>query len=165
MKSQLSVAALLFAILAMIATSHAQYSVVHLNPASVYSGTNALGVGGAQVGSGGVGAISHALLWTGSASSVIELHPSAYTGGSVAYGAAAGTQVGLGGISFAGATHALLWTGTAASVVDLNGTFDHSGAYGVTAGSQVGFGTVSDPHATLWFGTAASVVDLNPTGT
>jgi hypothetical protein len=122
---------LFLAIGALTVPAHAQYTVVDLNPSSGYSGTMANGLGGSQVGQGGVGVISHALLWSGTAASVIDLHPSAYTGGSVAYASAGGTQVGLGAVSLGGgATHALTWAGTAASAVDLNGTFSSSAAYG-----------------------------------
>src|SRR6202163_3901753 len=103
MKRHLIKVTLVLAIGGLTATAHAQYTVIDLNPSSGYSGTMANGIGGGQVGQGRVGAISHALLWTGTAASVVDLPPSAYTGGSVANGSVAGTQVGFGAVSLGGA--------------------------------------------------------------
>lgn len=124
--------------------------------------------GSQQVGSGanpngGMGVISHALLWTGTAASAVDLHPSTGFSTTGALAVSGGQQVGEG---FIGSNaHALLWKGSAQSVVDLNpsGFFD-SHALGVAAGRQVGYGAMSGSggtHALLWTGTAESVVDLH----
>jgi hypothetical protein len=111
-----------------------------------------------------------ALLWTGSAASLVELEPAdAYT--SAAYDVDAGQQVGW--VKFGGLIdpeHATLWSGSAASVVDLHPAgADHSEARGVSHGVQVGEAAVYTPedpfnavsHASAWWGTAASWVDLH----
>jgi probable HAF family extracellular repeat protein len=101
--------------------------------------------------------VSHALLWTGSAASVVDLHPSGFTG-SLASGVSGSQQVGVGQ-GFDTSLHALLWTGSAESVVDLNAFlptgFDSAQASGIDAdGNIVGFasGPASGgfPHAFLW---------------
>ncbi|MGA2582381.1 MAG: PEP-CTERM sorting domain-containing protein [Tepidisphaeraceae bacterium] len=104
----------------------------------------------------------HALLWSGTAASVVDLTPtnaSLEITDSVAYGVSGGQQVGYGwggdGISQV-ANQALLWTGSAASAVDLGPGI----AYGTDGTQQVG---ESANGATLWTDTAASVVSLNPT--
>jgi len=142
---------------------------IDLHPTSGFTSSAANGTDGTQqVGSGsnpngGMGAITHALLWSGSAASVVDLHPATGFSISAAFAVSGGQQVGEG---FIGSNaHALLWTGSAQSVVDLNpsGFFD-SHALGVAGGRQVGYGVMSGTgatHALLWNGTAASVVDLH----
>jgi pimeloyl-ACP methyl ester carboxylesterase len=103
--------------------------------------------GGQQVGFGSIndGSIypSHALLWRGSAASVVDLHPGGFTR-SMAFGTSGTQQVGLGenlvdwGVWV---DHALLWSGTAASVVNLNPVgFVNSLATGISGAQQVGVG-------------------------
>jgi probable HAF family extracellular repeat protein len=159
-------------------------SAVDLNPAG-FDESWAYGVGGGQQVGYGTASIyinkktgyveqTHALLWTGSAASAVDLHPAGFTG-SWAYGVAGGQQVGYGGanyyiskkVGYVARVHALLWTGSAASVVDLHPAgFVNSWALGVGGGQQVGYGVGSDgtPHALLWTGNAASAVDLHPAG-
>jgi len=60
----------------------------------------------------------HALLWKGSAASVVDLHPSGFVD-SEAKGVSHRRQIGDGN-GEDGHVHALLWSGSAASVVDLN---------------------------------------------
>jgi hypothetical protein len=116
----------------------------------------------------------HALLWRGTATGVVDLHPKGFFQ-SYAYGISGGQQVGYGGHANPANDsyvdqHALLWRGSAASVVDLNGDYTGSSvAWGVSGGWQVGSGTVPEGkfgrvHALMWHGTAASVVDLHPSG-
>lgn len=111
-----------------------------------------------------------ALLWHGSAASVLDL-----TGGfssAQAIATSGEEQVGWGsGPSTVGENHALLWRGSATSVVDLNPSGSvQSSAFGVSEGQQVGSGDIllanggRGVHALLWHGTAASVVDLHPRG-
>ena len=119
---------------------------------------------GQQVGSGALpGFVNHALFWTGSADSVVDLHPSGFTD-SGAVGVSAGQQVGWGSTVLH--DHALLWMGSADSVVDLNPSgFTDSYAYAVSGDQQVGQGdTGGRPHAMLWTGSADSAVYLHPRG-
>jgi hypothetical protein len=112
-----------------------------------------------QVGNGS----GHALLWTGTAASVVDLNPSGFDS-SQAYGVGGGQQVGEGIPSGGGAFHALLWSGTAASAVDLNPSGFYSSDAKATNGQlEVGTGqasSTSDGIAMLWSGTAASAVNL-----
>ena len=63
----------------------------------------------------------HALLWHGTAASVIDLQPAVGFTHTDAVAVAGNLQVGSGdGAATAGNQHALLWSGTAASVVDLH---------------------------------------------
>ena len=138
------------------------YTFVDLNPTGyTTTSANAIG-GGGQVGAGGSGA----LLWSGSAGSVVSLHPGGnfnYTRGE---GGGAGQQVGWGYNSATGHDHALLWTGSAASVEDLHpAAYDGSRAFGAAGGQQVGTGydaATYNETALLWTGTAASAVSLHP---
>jgi hypothetical protein len=89
----------------------AQYTFIDLHP-SVFPSSEALAVsGGQQVGDGftGISGINHALLWTGSADSVVDLHnflPPEFTS-SIAEGIDAdGNIVGYG--SAPDGTHAFL---------------------------------------------------------
>ena len=81
-----------------------------------------------------VGGSGHALLWSGTAASVIDLHPTGFVS-SQGYGVASSQQVGAGQIQQGTSliTHALLWNGTANSAVDMQPTnlagFDSSIAY------------------------------------
>ncbi len=111
---------------------------------------------------------SHALLWTGSAASAVDLHPTNLPGivSSEALATDGLQQVGWGA-PYLTPGHAFLWSGTANSVVDLNPPgFYGSDAYGVRNGKQVGYALATDgtdyhQHALLWTGTAASAVDLH----
>lgn len=153
---------------ALLWTSH---GVVDLNPGGFIGSSGTATDGRQQVGygarTGGVGLGApvngnHALLWSGTADSVVDLHPaSGYDSTSSATGVGGGQQVGWGGAF--GSEHALLWTGSAQSVVDLHpGGFSRTAAQGVAAGQQVGWGTIDgSTHALLWQGTADSVVDLH----
>jgi hypothetical protein len=155
-------------------------TVVNLAPTTLDSGTitNTImqGAGGSQqVGQGDNNSIDelwHAILWTGTGASAVDLNPpgTAWTS-SIALATDGTHQVGYGAGPGAtnGHNHALLWTGTAAGFVDLNpgnlGITD-SNADGVGEGQEVGGGygaaTGVNNHALLWTGTADSAVDLNP---
>lgn len=102
-----------------------------------------------------------ALLWSGSASSLVNLHPDGFTASSGS-ATSGGVQIGFGRI--AGHTHALKWAGSASSVMDLHPTgFDSSEAVGISGDQVAGFGRIADaPHALLW--TSGGVVDLHPRG-
>ena len=114
---------------------------------------------------------SHALLWSGTGTSFVDLHPAGFSN-SEAHGLYSDPnplgvrqQVGFGLNTLANQVHALLWTGTAASAVDLNPSgFGYSHAVGTDGVQQVGYGddVHGQSHALLWTGTAQSAVDLGP---
>src|SRR4051812_12467532 len=93
---------------------------------------------------------SHAVLWTGSAGSAVDLHPANSPGivSSDALATDGRQQVGWGGpYSDSVAGHAFVWSGTANSAVDLNPAgFNDSVAGAVRNGKQVGS---ADSHAML----------------
>lgn len=138
-----------------------------------FENSHALGVGdGQQVGyaqllSPPPYVSGHAMLWSGSTDSVVDLNPADFDW-SRAQAVAGGQQVGYGSsLAMYGNVHALLWTGSAASRVDLNPQgFQESWAYGVAGGQQVGYGyaTGGGAHALLWNGSPDNYVDLNPEG-
>ena len=149
----------------------APYVATLLLPSGGFTEGQAVGINnGVQVGSGhGSGTVinPHALLWSGTAASAVDINPSGFRS-SAALGIAGNNQVGVG--SRTGAQrHALLWHGSAASAIDLNPAgFTESHGWATSATQQVGYGlpngTSTDYHALLWSGSAASAVDLTPTG-
>src|SRR5438132_3540134 len=148
------------------------FTTIDLNPDGFVESWASGASDGQQVGYGfgpATGGYGHALLWRGTAASVLDLHPSGFMI-SRAMGISGGQQVGVGiGPGPETGSHALLWTGSAASVVDLHPSgFSRSEASGVSGGQQVGFGSGSttgeESHALLWHGSAGSVVDLHPGG-
>ena len=129
-----------------------------------YGSMSGWGIGdGEQVGDCLCGQFGteRALLWRGSASSLVNLHPDGFTASSGS-ATSGGVQIGFGRIG--GHTHALKWAGSANSVVDLHPTgFDSSEAVGISGDQIAGFGRIGDePHALLW--TSRGVVDLHPRG-
>jgi hypothetical protein len=103
---------------------------------------------------------NHALLWRGSAASVVDLNPRGFVE-SLVHGTNGEEQVGIGdGPATGGEGHALLWRGSAASVVDLHAFlppgFVHSSASAIdAAGNVVGSastvtGPTGDAYAILW---------------
>jgi hypothetical protein len=117
---------------------------------------------GEYVGSDNFENTPRAIMWSGSFSKAIVLHP-AWSGESVALGISDGQQVGY--FMTSRGPHAALWYGTAESMVDLHpGEFATSSALGVWGGVQVGSGSYGDlDRALLWTGSAVSVVNLHPT--
>lgn len=126
-----------------------------------------------------IGVGHQALVWSGTASSVVDINPTNLTGFTNAYAhEISGTQVvGYGGGTATvgpDAFHALLWTTVAASsAVDLNPSqlgFTASQAFATNGSQQVGvaaadFGDLdSNGDAILWQSTASSAVNLNPSG-
>jgi hypothetical protein len=108
-----------------------------------------------------------AVLWSGTATSAVILHPSGFSH-SFAEGVSGNEQVGYAFNAFQGDgySRALLWHGTAASVISLHPTsYITSTAYATNGTNQVGSGTPPDypyaTHALRWTGTATSVVDLH----
>src|SRR3954447_23492481 len=93
-----------------------------LHPATGYLSSFATGASDAnQVGDGFDAASNrdHALLWTGSAASAVNLNPPSWAA-SIGTATSGANQVGRGYITFGGNPHAVLWSGTAASYVDLH---------------------------------------------
>jgi hypothetical protein len=155
---------------------------VDLHPAQ-YTFSKGLGIyGGQQVGYGSTYAYpaeetagtyqstDKALLWFGTAASVVSLHPVGFDASSAL--CTNGIRQGGWGYIAASTTshlHALLWSGNAGSVVDLHpaGWYD-TRITAMSNNTQVGDGWTGAPgaagshrHALAWSGTAASVVDLN----
>jgi hypothetical protein len=128
------------------------------------SGTTQVGYGSGPATSG----LSNALLWSGTASSVVDLHPAGFDV-SYAVGVSGANQVGYGqGTATSSNIHALLWSGSAGTVVDLNPIgLTVTYGLGISGSIQVGYGFSTDDflsHALLWSGLAGSKVDLNPAG-
>lgn len=149
------------------------YVVIDLSPAGSVGSSAAGAAGSQQVGSAGFvsGAgqtpVNHAVLWNGSAASVIDL------------GAGTASAIGDGQQAGSANNHAALWLGSAGSRVDLNpAQWTQSVAAGVGGGRQVGSATRSvvcttkkgqcpggvrtEFHPFMWSGSAASAVDLTP---
>ncbi len=160
---------------------------VDLHPAALTADNNTTG---AAVQSWGVGVSNgqqvgyatdssgydHPVLWSGTASSVVDLLPTVWYDG-VTTAIDNGFEVGYGTSGLV--THAGFWTGTAASFVDLQPATMNTGqstlAYGVDEKHNTEVGTLDipvqevgyygyTPNAVLWNGTADSMTDLNPTG-
>src|SRR5687767_12705130 len=154
------------------AVACAQYTVEILNsplvPAASSYGAGA--GGGQQVGHTNLflAGPSHALLWEGTAKSLVDLHPAGWDA-SYAMATDGVRQVGWRE-RHTGTTgqFATMWSGSAKGWVDLHNTsYRASVALGIGAASQVGAimeFTTKDIHAALWQGTAESLVDLHPTG-
>jgi uncharacterized membrane protein len=141
-------------------------SVVDLHPtgflhsiARAVHGSIQVGEGFIQVGEAPNGHLDqHALLWQGSAESVVDLHPAGYMN-SRAYGASSAGQVGQGSVDVARG-HALVWQGNAASAIDLHEPLAEaypflvdSMAIGISEnGSIVGYATDERymAYAVLW---------------
>ena len=168
------------------------FTAIDLNP-SGFDESHGMDIsGGEQVGYGAgpaTGGHTHALLWRGSAASVVDLHPSNSDFGaqsrsagwdradSAAVGVCGGQQVGYGG-----SVIPLLWRGSAASVVDLSPSkgvqlegigeagIEYSQTLATSGDQQVGGGretatSGNSHHALLWRGTPADVVELQaPSG-
>ena len=150
-------------------------SFVDLQNGSGYDATCALAVAnGTQVGHGIKGGVLSAVLWNGTAKSIVTLHPKNYVSSDAR--ATDGTyQVGFATYDVRVPDRvihhsiAVMWTGTAASAVFLGpaGGFQDSVALGVGSGKQVGYiGSLpgADPaatHAYLWHGTADAGTDLH----
>lgn len=131
------------------------------------SESSAVGVGaGQQIGNSRVYSPSgevHASLWSGTASSWIDLNPQ-WSEVSYANGVWRGRQVGMADIG--NVLCAVIWSGTPESYICLSRPeWWSSGASGIFADQQVGGATIDGvPHASLWRGSAESWVDLHPAG-
>ena len=143
-------------------------SYVDLHPAD-FIVTGITGAdGGRQVGGGFPTDqlnVSRALLWSGTAASVVQLNPQGYAQ-SYAVRVSGDQQVGWATPDGASRPHAMLWRGSAASAVDLHPAgAAASFAYDTDGQRQAGWSATSittGEHATVWSGSAASAVDLHP---
>jgi hypothetical protein len=149
----------------------------NLHPALGYDTSYVNATDGAhQAGSAlATGQSTHAVVWGGTAESMVDLHPPNFVG-SGANGVRGNQQVGAAGNgpSSLPSSHAMVWNGTAQSAVDLHpahlypSPFSNSTAYGTDGTYQVGaveyreFGVADIHHAALWNGTVASFIDLRP---
>jgi hypothetical protein len=114
--------------------------------------------------------LDRALLWHGSAASVVDLTPFPIKSGRDARALGTDGTHEVGTVQVVSGIfqyfHASLWSGTAASWVDLHPAsgFDSSVARAVAGNQEVGSGatSLSSSRALMWSGSAASVVDLTP---
>jgi hypothetical protein len=108
---------------------------------------------------------NHALMWTGSPASVVDLNPIGFTT-SRAQAASNIYQVGFATGPTTGPNfHAFMWSGSAETAVDLNPSgYEASFAVGISGANFVGYGWKpgGKSHALLWNGNAQNVVDLHP---
>ena len=138
---------------------------IDLHPSTTaYAESELLGVSGTkQVGYAMPAGTStqHAMLWSGTAASAVDLTPSNVTS-AYAWAAYGSVQAGCGVPAPATTSHALLWKGTSASMVDLHpSTFTSSCVRAVYKGIEAGYGSVgTSTHALVWTGSAKSAVDL-----
>jgi hypothetical protein len=109
----------------------------------------------------------HALLWKGSAASVVDLHPLHLSGimDTQALGVSGSQQVGVAN-AVVGSSRAMLWNGSAASAINLHPVGYVSSLARATNGAmQVGYARRPfdlNTHAMLWLGSYDSAVDLHP---
>jgi hypothetical protein len=142
-------------------------TAIDLNPAGFTSSTGYATDGSQQVGYGSPSTGgAHALLWSGSAASAVDLTPGGGFDFSVALGIGGGQQVGYASSPATnGENNAFIWTGTGASGVDIHPAgYQFSIASDSDGVNQVGYGlnASNSQEALLWSGTAASAVDLGP---
>jgi hypothetical protein len=140
-------------------------AATHLHPKGYDDSWGMAAADGQQVGYGTpVGShLSAALLWSGSAESVVELRGPDPKRQSQANAVAGGLQVGSA--ATAAGHHAMLWRGSSETVVDLHpGKGFASGCNGVGDGERVGvlWLNMEVSRPALWRGSAESFVDLTP---
>ena len=98
-----------------------QRAAIDLNPSQAsQSQVNGVG-GGMQVGYADLSTLAqlHAMLWSGSAASAIDLHPLSGFNGSEALAIGDGEEVGWAIDTGVTSYNAMVWSGTAASAVNL----------------------------------------------
>ncbi|MEW5883108.1 MAG: PEP-CTERM sorting domain-containing protein [Armatimonadota bacterium] len=160
---------------ALSALGQPEYRVTVLHSFRVpFSRSYGWGIGGGQqVGDSNnlrSGGSSHALLWSGTPESLIDLHPSGWDA-SFATGVAGGWQSGyLERLSPEYFQRAVMWNGSRESMVMLHPQgWVSSATLGISLTDQVGDGRPPDKgplvrHALRWQGTPESMVDLHPNG-
>lgn len=154
-------------------------NAIDLNPLGYYSSMVTSTDDLEQCGYASSFGAPHAVKWSGSAASFLDMHASSGYTWSYCTGTYGGQQVGFGERPIYTVTiqNALVWNGGV--VTNLHPAallYSYSKALGVRNGQQVGYASnASYPygdtfsyhplsHAVMWLGTAASAVDLNPAG-
>ena len=150
--------------------AQAQYTVEILHSPLVPSGSSygAGAGGGQQVGHTNLFLVgpSHALMWEGSAKSLVDLHPVGWDA-SYAMATDGKRQVGWRERHTGQAGQfATMWSGTSKSWVDLHdpSTYIETNALGISGDMQVGVGVLPSEtfRAVMWRNTAASITSLHP---
>ncbi|HLJ49311.1 MAG TPA: hypothetical protein VKU01_25030 [Bryobacteraceae bacterium] len=119
-------------------------------------------------GGGSQRIIFHAMLWSGSVNSWVDLHNQQDV--SEVTACDGNTQVGWAGSGFQ--THAVMWTGTRTSEIDLHsGASQSDQATAVSGNTQAGWGAFEDKatkqqfaHALIWHGASNTLTDIHPAG-
>ncbi len=133
-------------------------TILHHPPGALSSVGYGAGAG-AQVGATYAPG-EHASLWTGSAASLVDLHP-AGASASRAYDVEGLQQAGV--VEFGFTSHAAIWYGTAASFVDLHPVGASESEIRATDGAnQAGGIDIGLGHAAVWSSTPGSMVDIHP---
>ncbi|MFO1460484.1 MAG: hypothetical protein U1G08_13880 [Verrucomicrobiota bacterium] len=120
--------------------------------------------------SSGYHTTSHAVRWSGSAATALDIHPAGYVASEALCTTV--TQQGGWGLVLNGAVysqHAMIWSGSGETAVDLHPVgYTDSKVTALNGSHQVGEGWVgaqggytSVRHALVWSGTADSALDLN----
>ncbi|MCB9850845.1 MAG: hypothetical protein H6817_09090 [Phycisphaerales bacterium] len=136
------------------------HSVTYLNPGALVERCSISAIDGdKQYGTLvpiGATTTTHAAMWTGTATSVTDLHPLGFATSSIV---GAGDGQAVGHVGSGTASHAALWAGGSATAVELHRPeWGSSDAYATHSGVQVG---VVDNHAALWIGSPDSYIDLS----
>ena len=154
-------------VIAMAATAgaEAQWSVKNLDQGEG-SRSQAYGIyGNTQVGEIDIDSVGgHACMWSGTAQSLVDLHPGIFAQSSFALATDGLTQVGYMTLA-SSVKNAVLWTGSAASYKNLNPAgATGSRAYGVDGNRQVGYVTFPNRQsgAVIWYGSAESYKIITP---
>ncbi|MDX2177745.1 MAG: hypothetical protein SF028_14885 [Candidatus Sumerlaeia bacterium] len=138
-------------------------SFVNLAPPSGYGASRATATDGIKQSGFAISndsGLNHAMIWSGTASSFVDVHPPAFDSSRI-QGAAPGIQVGFGEVG--GARQALLWRGSLGTLVNLHEVlgagYVESEAFDVSdSGVVVGYAitTGGASHAILWTPQGAS---------
>jgi hypothetical protein len=151
-----------------LAGSPAVYSAI-AGDAAATNTTPAQEVGYAEDASGGL----HAMLWTGTAASAIDLNSNQFNSAQ-AFGVSAGAQVGQAeGVPTGGQYHAIMWQSSPTNYTDLGAVlgsgYIYSSASGISGNLVVGFAALASGtnqnHAVVWNTSGTpSYTDINPAG-
>jgi len=128
---------------------------------------------GVPVASADASAGTHAVIWSGSAASLVDLHPNSLvasgatcTNGSMQGGYGIVKAKSGGKTKTANPSHAMVWFGSASSSVDLNpASAAESKINGCSFNQEAGYIMPVSPgftHAALWNGPVAAATDLHP---
>lgn len=147
--------------------TYAQYTAAALHPAG-YVDSQGKGIGTPyQVGNAedALTGLTHALLWTGTPGSVVDLNPPGFTA-SYAEAVWGLTQIGRARDGATGNWHAFIWGGSAGSGLDLNPVgYYSSEAYAADGVYQYGFGAaigIDYNRALRWEGSHDKAINMHP---